>query len=61
MPEKKKEEEGVSEGDVKVNLYAEGEEHVDREWQRPSGMKYGLTENPGLDTELNIDTYSSAQ
>jgi nucleobase transporter 1/2 len=47
MPEKKKEEEGASE-DVKVNLYAEGEELVDREWQRPSGMKYGLTENPGL-------------
>ncbi|KAK2407967.1 nucleobase-ascorbate transporter [Trifolium repens] len=47
MLEKKKEEEGASE-DVKVNLYAEGEELVDREWQRPSGMKYGLTENPGL-------------
>ncbi|WJX93497.1 Nucleobase-ascorbate transporter 11 [Trifolium repens] len=47
MPEKKNEEESVSE-DVKVNLYAEGEEVVDREWQRPSGMKYGLTENPGL-------------
>ncbi|PNY08064.1 nucleobase-ascorbate transporter 11-like protein [Trifolium pratense] len=47
MPEQKKEEEGVSEGDVKVNLYAEGDEPVDRECQRPSGMKYGLTENPG--------------
>ncbi|GAU46558.1 hypothetical protein TSUD_190830 [Trifolium subterraneum] len=60
MPEKKMEEEGLSE-DVKVNLYAEGEEHVDREWQRPSGMKYGLTENPGLETPVSTLTLSRQQ
>jgi solute carrier family 23 (nucleobase transporter), member 1 len=48
MPEQNKEEEGVSEGDVKVNLYKEGEDPADRGWHRPSEMKFGLTENPGL-------------
>ncbi|KAI5419308.1 Nucleobase-ascorbate transporter 11, variant 3 [Lathyrus oleraceus] len=48
LPEQKKEEEGVTEGEVKVNLYAEGEEPADRGWHIPSGMKYGLTENPGF-------------
>lgn len=48
MPEQNKEEEGVSEGEVKVNLYKEGEEPADRGWHRPCDMKFGLTENPGL-------------
>lgn len=48
VPEQKKED-GAADGDVKVNLYPEGEEeHADRGWQGPSGLKYGLTENPGL-------------
>ncbi|XP_027916635.1 nucleobase-ascorbate transporter 11-like [Vigna unguiculata] len=46
LPEQKKEE-GVAE-DVKVNLFPEGEEPADRGWQRPSGLKYGITENPGF-------------
>ncbi|XP_058775138.1 nucleobase-ascorbate transporter 11-like [Vicia villosa] len=48
LPEQKREEEGVNEGEVKVNLYAEGEEPAERGWDRPSEMKYGLTENPGF-------------
>lgn len=38
MPEKKKEDESVTEGDVKVNLYAEDEEHAHREFQGQSQM-----------------------
>ncbi|CAI8608791.1 unnamed protein product [Vicia faba] len=48
LPEEKKKEEGVTEGEVKVNLYAEGEEPADRGRHRPSEMKYGLTGNPGF-------------
>ncbi|KAG4921450.1 hypothetical protein GLYMA_18G147700v4 [Glycine max] len=48
LPEQKKEEEGVAEGDVKVNLFPEGEESSGREWQGSSGLKYSITENPGL-------------
>ncbi|RDX88582.1 Nucleobase-ascorbate transporter 11, partial [Mucuna pruriens] len=47
LPEQKKEEEVVAE-DVKVNLFLEGEEPSGRGWQGPSGLKYGITENPGL-------------
>lgn len=47
FPDQKKKEKGVTE-DVKVNLYAELEEPADRGSQGPSGMKYGLTENPSL-------------
>ncbi|KAK7361338.1 hypothetical protein VNO77_03389 [Canavalia gladiata] len=47
--QKKEEEEKVSEGDVKVNLYQDNEEEpTGRGSQEPSGLKYGLTENPGL-------------
>jgi len=46
LPEQKKDE-GVAE-DVKVDLFPEGEEPADRGWQGPSGLKYGITENPGL-------------
>ncbi|XP_047175350.1 nucleobase-ascorbate transporter 11-like [Vigna umbellata] len=46
LPEQKKEE-GVAE-DVKVNLFPDREEPSDRGWQRSSGLKYGITENPGL-------------
>lgn len=46
LPEQKKEE-GVAE-DVKVNLFPEREEPADRGWQRTSGLKYGITENPSL-------------
>ena len=48
MLAQKKEEEGVAEGDVKVNLFPEGEESSGREWQGSSGLKYSITENPGL-------------
>ncbi|XP_057752151.1 nucleobase-ascorbate transporter 11-like [Arachis stenosperma] len=44
----KKEEDGVADGDVKVNLYPVGEEHSVQGWQEPSELKYGVTENPGL-------------
>ncbi|XP_027346947.1 nucleobase-ascorbate transporter 11-like isoform X2 [Abrus precatorius] len=47
LPEQK-EEEDTGEGVVKVNLYPDEEEPADRGWQGPSGLKYGLTENPGL-------------
>ncbi|KAK7307265.1 hypothetical protein VNO77_40171 [Canavalia gladiata] len=43
VPEEKEEE-----GDVKVNLYPEGEEPANGGWQGPSGLKCGLKENPGL-------------
>ncbi|KAL9327385.1 hypothetical protein ACSQ67_008030 [Phaseolus vulgaris] len=46
LPEQKKEK-GVAE-DVKVNLFPEGEEPAGRGWQGASGLKYGITENPGL-------------
>ncbi|KAF7809394.1 nucleobase-ascorbate transporter 11-like isoform X1 [Senna tora] len=48
VPEVKKEEEDMAEGDVKVNMYVDGEEPGEGEWQRPPGLKCGLRENPGL-------------
>ncbi|MED6132075.1 hypothetical protein PIB30_015864 [Stylosanthes scabra] len=48
LSNQKEEEDGVADGDVKVNLYPAGEEHSVRGWQEPSGLKYGVTENPGL-------------
>ncbi|KOM26523.1 hypothetical protein LR48_Vigan284s000900 [Vigna angularis] len=44
--EEKEGEEGN--GDVKVNVFPEGEEHRDGGWQRPLGLKCGLKENPGI-------------
>ncbi|XP_061349982.1 nucleobase-ascorbate transporter 11-like isoform X2 [Gastrolobium bilobum] len=48
VPEEKKEEEDVLRGDVKVNLYPEGEEPADGGWHGPSELKCGLKENPGF-------------
>lgn len=48
VPEVKKEEEDVAEGDVKVNVYENGEENGEGGWQRPSGLKCGLREKPGF-------------
>ncbi|KAL2344417.1 hypothetical protein Fmac_005702 [Flemingia macrophylla] len=48
LPDQKKEKEGVAQGDVMVNLFPEGEEIASRGWQGPSGLKYGITENPSL-------------
>ena len=48
VSEEKKEDNDIAERDVKVNLYPEGEEHVDEGWQRPSELKCGLRENPGF-------------
>ncbi|XP_008368018.3 nucleobase-ascorbate transporter 11 isoform X2 [Malus domestica] len=39
---------GRDERDVEMNLYADGEEPLDGGWQRPSSMKLGLRENPGI-------------
>ena len=35
-------------GDVKVNVFPEGEEVGDGGWQGPLGLKCGLKENPGI-------------
>ncbi|XP_028770105.1 nucleobase-ascorbate transporter 11-like isoform X3 [Neltuma alba] len=49
VPEVKKEEEDMAEGDVKVNMYPEGEGPGEGGgWQRPPGLKCGLRENPGF-------------
>ncbi|KAJ1375826.1 Xanthine/uracil/vitamin C permease [Sesbania bispinosa] len=49
VPEEKNEqEENVAQGEVKVNLYPEGEEPANGGWQGPSGLKCGLKENPGF-------------
>lgn len=39
---------GRDERDVEMNLYADGEEPLDGVWRRPSAMKLGLRENPGI-------------
>ncbi|KAH1161257.1 hypothetical protein GLYMA_01G022700v4 [Glycine max] len=44
--EEKEGEEGN--GDVKVNVFPEGEEVGDGGWQGPLGLKCGLKENPGI-------------
>ncbi|KAK7252441.1 hypothetical protein RIF29_36376 [Crotalaria pallida] len=56
VPEENKEveEENVAQGDVKVNVYLEGEQpgaaggDGNGGWQAPSGLKCGLKENPGF-------------
>lgn len=48
VPEEKNEEEGGGQGEVKVNLYPEGEEPADGELKGPSRLKCGLKENPGF-------------
>ena len=45
----KEEEEDVAEGDVKVDVYNEGEGlGGGGGWLRPHGLKCGLRENPGF-------------
>jgi nucleobase transporter 1/2 len=48
VPEEQKEEEDLAQGDVKVNLYPEGEEPNGGGWHGPSGLKCRLKENPGF-------------
>ncbi|KAI9111374.1 hypothetical protein K1719_017064 [Acacia pycnantha] len=49
VSEVKNEEEDMAEGDVKVNMYPEGEGPGEGGWwQQPPGLKCGLRENPGF-------------
>ncbi|KAI4328127.1 hypothetical protein L6164_020508 [Bauhinia variegata] len=57
VPEQRKEDD-IPERDVKVNVYPEGEEPADGDWQRPSQLNCGLRENPGFGQLNNLKFHS---
>lgn len=56
VPEAKNDQEEaiMTETDVKVNVYVDGDEPGEGGCQRPPGLKCGLSENPGFGTNYNL-------